>query len=167
MINLDEIGSRVLRGVTSPADVQTLLGEAQNLSLSLDPQVVDKVGKGMATPSDIQYLYHAVELDYSVLYNRPTAQEARAADLESSQLAVAQAQAARLEDSQVQAQAQAQAQAQWMSTAQATSQAQKSAIEAQVTVDRFKADLKAGQQFLKDRKDKALQIQEVLDAATS
>ena len=167
MINLDDIGSRVLRGVTSPADVQALLSEAQNLSLNLDPQVVDRIGKGLTSASDVKYLYHAVELDYSVLFNRPTADDARAANLQSTQQAVSQAQAAMQAASQAQLQAQTQAQAQWMSQAQSVSQSQQTAVAAQQAVDRFKADMKAAQQLLKDRKDKALQLQEVLDGANT
>lgn len=167
MINLDDIASRLDNGVMPPADIYALLGEAQNLGLSVDPAVADRVNRGYNDPRDAHYLFNALELEYSVMFGRPTGAQAFAKRQALEQAADADAQAKRAAQAQIQAAQDAQSQAAKLAVAQSVSQQQLTAAQARAAVDKFKADTAASQALLDDRKSKALQIKEVLDAATT
>ena len=163
MINLDDIQGRIDRGQVTDGDVQAMVAEAGNQSVTIPTAVLDRVGRGYRNPSDVATVFSLLEGKYSASFGRQTRAQKIAADRAAQQAAIASAQAARDAAAAAQAATDAAQLQAWQTTAAQAEAARLAAVQAQAAADRFNANQATAAALIADRHDKAQRLQDVLN----
>jgi hypothetical protein len=163
MINLDEIQVRLDRGEVSAADAQLLADEADNLKLKLDAVVIDRLSRGLMSVQDAQYIFMAVEDEYSTQYHRPTHAAQIAADKAKTDSIAAKADADRAAAAVASAQKDAADQAARAAIAAKVAADAQAAADQKKAQEQFAANQKVSDAILAEKKTLAQKLKDALN----